>query len=266
MCAMAIIMKTPEQIEKLREAGRIVAQTYEELRPHVQPGVTTAELDRIAEAYIRGKGAMPMYKGYGAVRNRAGRMVRPPFPATICVAINDVVCHGIPSARQVLQEGDLVGIDIGARYHGWIGDSCVTFAVGQLDDASQKLLDVTRRSLEIGIEQARAGGHIGDIGAAIQTYAEGEGFSVVRDLGGHGVGRELWEEPFVPHYGDKGTGPAIRPGMVFTIEPMINAGVKETKTSHEDGWTISTLDGKRSAQFEHSLAITDDGVEILTAL
>jgi methionyl aminopeptidase len=165
-----------------------------------------------------------------------------------------------------LQEGDLIGIDIGARYHGWIGDSCVTFAVGQLDPAAQKLLDVARRSLEIGIEQARPGKHIGDIGAAIQTYAEGEGFSVVRDLGGHGVGRELWEEPFVPHYGVAGTGPAIRPGMVFTIEPMINAGVKETKTSREDGWTISTVDGKRSAQFEHSLAITDDGVEILTAL
>jgi methionyl aminopeptidase len=263
---MAIIIKTPEQIAKLREAGRIVAETYEELRPHVQPGVTTAELDRLAEAFIRGKGALPMYKGYGATRDRSGRLVRPPFPATICVAINDVICHGIPSARQTLQEGDLVGIDIGARYHGWIGDSCVTFAVGKLDTASQRLLDVTRRSLEIGIEQARPGNHIGDIGAAIQTYAEGEGFSVVRDLGGHGVGRELWEEPFVPHYGAKGTGPLIKPGMVFTIEPMINAGVKETKTSREDGWTISTADDKRSAQFEHSLAITEDGVEILTAL
>ena len=266
MCAMAIMMKTPEQIAQLREAGRIVAQTYEELRPHVRPGVTTAALDRIAETFIRGKGALPMYKGYGAVRDRAGRLARPPFPATICVAINDVICHGIPSARQTLQEGDLVGIDIGARYHGWIGDSCVTFGVGQLDPASQKLLDVTRRCLEIGIEQARAGHHIGDIGAAIQTYAEGEGFSVVRDLGGHGVGRELWEEPFVPHYGVKATGPLIKPGMVFTIEPMINAGAKETKTSREDGWTISTVDGQRSAQFEHSLAITDDGVEILTAL
>ena len=263
---MAILLKSPDQIEKLRAAGRLVAETYEELRPHVKPGVSTGELDRIAETFIRGKGALPMYKGYGAVRDRAGRLARPPFPATICVAINDVICHGIPSARQTLQEGDLVGIDIGARYHGWIGDSCVTFGVGQLDPASQKLLDVTRRCLEIGIEQARAGHHIGDIGAAIQTYAEGEGFSVVRDLGGHGVGRELWEEPFVPHYGVKGTGPLIKPGMVFTIEPMINAGAKETKTSREDGWTISTVDGQRSAQFEHSLAITDDGVEILTAL
>ncbi len=263
---MPIIYKTPEQIAGLREAGRIVAETYEVLRPHVQPGVTTAELDRLAEEYIRGKGALPMYKGYGAARDRAGRLVRPPFPATICVAINEVVCHGIPSARQVLQEGDLIGIDIGAKYRGWIGDSCVTFAVGQLDKQSQRLLDVTRRCLEIGIEHANAGNHIGDIGAAIQTYAEGEGFSVVRDLGGHGVGRDLWEEPFVPHYGVKGTGPLIKQGMVFTIEPMINLGVKETKTSREDGWTISTADGKRSAQFEHSLAITDNGVEILTAL
>lgn len=263
---MPIILKTPEQIAKLRDAGRVVAETYEALRPHVQPGVTTAELDRIAEAFIRDKGALPMYKGFGAERDRVGRMVRPPFPATICVAVNDVVCHGIPSARQVLQEGDLIGIDIGARYHGWIGDSCVTFAVGKLDAASQRLVDVARRCLEIGIEQARPGKHIGDIGAAIQTYAEGEGFSVVRDLGGHGVGRNLWEEPFVPHYGVKGTGALIKPGMVFTIEPMINAGAKETKTSREDGWTISTADGKRTAQFEHSLAITEDGVEILTAL
>ncbi len=263
---MPIIIKTAEQIAQLREAGRIVAETYEELRPHVQPGVTTAELDRIAEAFIRGKGALPMYKGFGAIRDRAGRLARPPFPATICVAINEVICHGIPSPRQTLREGDLIGIDIGARYRGWIGDSCVTFAVGALGAASQRLLDVARRSLEIGIEQARPGNHIGDIGAAIQAYAEGEGFSVVRDLGGHGVGRDLWEEPFVPHYGARGTGPLIKPGMVFTIEPMINAGARETQTSHEDGWTISTLDGKRSAQFEHSMAITEDGVEILTTL
>ncbi|HEX9036432.1 MAG TPA: type I methionyl aminopeptidase [Ktedonobacterales bacterium] len=264
---MAIIIKTREQIERLREAGRIVAETYEVLRPMIRPGVSTAELDHAAERFIRSRGALPMYKGYGAVRDRAGRMVRPPFPATICVAINDVVCHGIPSSRQILQEGDLVGIDIGDRYHGWIGDSCVTFAVGQLDAQSQKLLDVTRHSLDIGIEEAgKPGAHIGDIGAAIQAYAEGEGFSVVRDIGGHGVGRELWEDPFVPHYGQKGTGPRIEQGMVFTIEPMINMGAKETKTSREDGWTISTADGSRSAQFEHSLAITDHGVEILTAL
>src|SRR5574340_428419 len=167
---MAIIIKTAEQIARLREAGRIVAETYEELRPYITPGVTTGELDARAEAFIRGKGAQPMYKGHGAVRDRAGRVVRPPFPATICVAINDVICHGIPSPRQVLQEGDLVGIDIGARYHGWIGDSCVTFGVGQLDAASQKLLDVTRRSLELGVEVAgKSGAHIGDIGAAIQA-------------------------------------------------------------------------------------------------
>ena len=261
---MAILLKSPDQIEKLRAAGRLVAETYEELRPRVRPGVSTGELDRVAEAFIRSKGAMPIYKGYGAITNR-GRLVRPAFPATICVAINDVICHGIPSAHRILQEGDIIGIDIGARYHGWIGDSCVTFGVGQLDPASQKLLDVTRRCLEIGIEQARAGHHIGDIGAAIQRYAEGEGYGVVREYGGHGVGRSLHEDPFVAHIGKPGVGPEIRPGMVFTIEPMLNEGGADTKLG-EDGWTVSTADGKRSSQFEHTIAITDNGPEILTTL
>ena len=262
---MAIILKTLEQIGLLREAGRIVAQTYETLRPYVKPGVTTGELDRIAEEFIRSKGALPMYKGFGAMQNRQGKLLRPPFPATICVAVNDVVCHGIPSPKQVLHDGDIVGIDIGAVYKGWIGDSCVTFPVGAIDAQSQRLLDVTRRCLELGIEQARVGAHIGDIGAAIQQYAEGEGFSVVRDLGGHGVGRTLWEEPFVLHYGKPGTGPRIEKNMVFTIEPMINMGGYQTRLG-KDGWTISTADGSRTAQYEHSLAITDGAPEILTAL
>jgi len=263
---MAIILKTPEQIAHLREAGRIVAETYEALRPHVKPGVSTAALDHIAEDFIRSKGALPMYKGHGAMQDRRGRLVRQPFPATICVAINDVICHGIPSSRQVLQEGDIIGIDIGAKYKGWIGDSCVTFPVGTIDATSQKLLDVTKRCLELGIEQARPGRHIGDIGAVIQEYAENEGFSVVRDLGGHGVGRDLWEEPFVLHYGKHGDGLRIEKNMVFTIEPMINVGGYATQTSTRDGWTISTKDGSRSAQYEHTLAITDGAAEILTSL
>ncbi len=262
---MAIILKTREQIAALRAAGRIVAETYEALRPHVKPGVSTGELDHIAEDFIRSKGALPMYKGFGALRGRDGRMTRPPFPATICVAVNDAVCHGIPSSRQILQDGDIIGIDIGAKYRQWIGDSCVTFPVGKIDAQSQKLLDVTKRCLDLGIEQARAGNHIGDIGAVIQEYAEGQGFSVVRDLGGHGVGRDLWEEPFVLHYGKHGHGEQIVQNMVFTIEPMINAGDYHTRLG-ADHWVISTADGSRSAQFEHSLAITDGAAEILTAL
>ena len=262
---MAITLKTPQQVALLRDAGRIVAETYEELAPYVVPGVTTAELDRIAEAAIRKRGALPMYKGYGALSDRRGRTVRPPFPATICVAINEVICHGIPSSRDELREGDIIGIDVGARYKGWIGDSCRTFAVGKVDRESQRLMDVALRCLELGIEQARPGNHLGDIGSAIQTYAEAHGFSTVRELGGHGVGRELWEEPFVQHFGVAGTGIAIQPGMVFTIEPMINAGGPEIRQL-PDRWAIATADGKRSAQYEHSMVITPDGAELLTVL
>lgn len=261
---MAILLKSPDQIEKLRTAGRLVAETYEELRPHVKPGVSTGELDRIAEKFIRGKGAMPIYKGYGAISNR-GRLIRPAFPATICVAVNDVICHGFPSTHQILQEGDIIGIDIGVLYRGWVGDSCVTFTVGAVDDKAERLLAATKHSLEIGIAAAQPGARIGDIGATIQKYAEGEGYGVVREYGGHGVGRSLHEDPFVTHVGKAGTGPEIRPGMVFTIEPMLNEGTAETRLS-EDGWTVSTADGKRSAQFEHTLAITDNGPEILTTL
>ncbi len=260
---MAIILKSPNEVERLRAAGRIVAETYETLRPHIVPGVTTGELDRIAEQYIRGQGALPMYKGHGALADKRGRMVRPPFPATICVAINDVICHGIPNSRQALAEGDIVGIDIGARYRGWIGDSCKTFAVGKVDAESQRLVDVTWRCLELGIEQALPGKHLGDIGAAIQAYCEAQGFSTVRELAGHGVGRELWEEPTVLHFGKPGSGIEIRPGMVFTIEPMINAGSPAIRAL-PDQWTIATADGSRSAQFEHTLAITDSGPELLT--
>jgi methionyl aminopeptidase len=261
---MAILLKSPDQIAKLREAGRLVAETYEELRPHVQPGVSTGELDRIAEQFIRAHGAMPIYKGYGALTNR-GKLIRPAFPATICVAINDVICHGIPSNHQLLQEGDIIGIDIGVIYRGWVGDSCVTFAVGQPDAKTEKLLHATQHSLELGITTAQPGAHIGDIGAVIQTYAEGEGYGVVREYGGHGVGRSLHEDPFVAHIGKIGAGPEIRPGMVFTIEPMLNEGAAETQLT-EDGWTVSTADGARSAQFEHTIAITDNGPEILTTL
>ena len=262
---MAIIIKSAKEIAQLRQAGRIVAETYEALRPHVVAGTSTLELDRIAEECIRSKGAIPMYKGYGARPASNGRPAVPPFPATICVAINEVICHGIPKPSQVLRNGDIIGIDIGVRYHGWVGDACKTFAVGTIDSESQRLMEVTQHCLELGIEQARPNHYLGDIGEAIQTYAEAQGFSVVRELVGHGVGRNLWEEPQVFHFGRAGTGVKIRPGMVFTIEPMINVGKPNIRIL-ADRWTVCTADGSRSAQFEHTMAITDGAPELLTVL
>ena len=260
---MSLTLKSRQQIAHLRAAGRLVAQTYEALQPHIKPGVSTAELDRIAEEFIRGKGGAPIYKGYGAVPARRGYPGTPPFPATICVAVNDVICHGIPSPKERLREGDIIGIDIGVVLDGWIGDACVTYAIGAVDARTERLMEVTRRCLELGIEQARPGKRIGDIGAAIQDHAEGQGFSVVREYRGHGVGRRLHEEPAVPHIGDPGTGVRLQPGMVFTIEPMINLGRPDTRLM-SDRWTVRTADGSRSAQFEHTLAITDGAPEILT--
>jgi methionyl aminopeptidase len=262
---MAVILKSRQEIALLRQAGRIVAETYEVLRPYVVPEMNTAELDRIAEDFIRTKGAIPAYKGYGARPGRNGYPAIPPFPATICTAINDVICHGIPHPQQILHEGDIIGIDIGVNYKGWIGDSCVTFAVGKLDSETQRLLDVAKRCMELGIEQAHSGNRLGDIGATIQSYAEAQGFSSVRDLGGHGVGRSVHEDPTYLHVGRPGTGLQIKPGMVFTVEPMINAGKPDVRTL-QDRWTICTADGTRSAQFEHTLAITDGAPQLLTAL
>jgi methionyl aminopeptidase len=259
---MAVTLKSRQEIAQLRKAGQLVAQTYEVLRPYVVPGVSTAELDRIAEDYIRSKGGKPIYKGYRPRPLRNEPPV-PPFPATICVAVNEVICHGIPGKQQILKEGDIIGIDIGVLLNGWVGDSCVTFAVGKLDKESRRLLETAQKCLQLGIEQARSGNTLGDIGAAIQQYAEAQGFSTVRQLVGHGVGHSLHEEPVVPHFGKAGTGLRLRPGMVFTIEPMINMGTSEIKPM-PDRWTICTADGKRSAQFEHTLAITEGEPELLT--
>jgi len=260
-----VMIKSLQQVAQLRKAGRTVAETYEVLRPYIVPGVTTAELDKIAEEFIRSKGAVPSYIGYGASPARRGQPAIPPFPATICVAVNDVICHGIPSKKQQLHEGDIIGIDIGVHYNGWVGDSCVTFPVGKIDSESQRLIAVAKRCMELGIEQARAGKHLGDIGAAIQTYCEAQGYSTVREYTGHGVGKELHEEPYVFHYGQWGEGMRLRPGMVFTVEPMINVGRAETRQL-PDRWTVCTKDGSRSAQFEHTLAVTDGEPEILTVL
>jgi methionyl aminopeptidase len=251
---MSIELKNREQIAILREAGRIVAEVYEVLRPHVVPGVTTLDLDRMAEEYIRKRGALPVYKGYLP----AGARGVPPFPGTICASVNEVICHGIPSQKLRLKEGDIIGVDIGVKFQGWCGDSCMTYAVG-------RLMEVTKRSLELAIEQAQPGSHLGDIGFAIQRHVEANGFSVVREYTGHGLGRDLHEAPTVLHHGQPGKGLKIRSGMVFTIEPMVNVGQPETRLM-ADHWGVRTADGSRSAQFEHSLAITDNGPEILTSL
>lgn len=248
---MTILLRSRQQIAKMREASRLVAETFELLRPHIRPGVTTRELDQIAEKYIRSHGATPAYKGYKG------------FPATICVALNNVICHGFPS-KTPLVEGDIVGIDIGARLNGWYGDACVTYPVGQISPEATKLLQVTEEAMWRGIRAAQAGQRLGDIGAAIQTYVEANGCSIVREWTGHGVGEKLHEDPSVPHFGKPGSGILLRPGLIFTVEPMVNAGHYETVLDKKDGWTVRTADGSLSAQFEHSIVITDNGPEILT--
>ena len=253
---MAVRLKTPGEIRKMRAAGRIVAEVLALVREQVRPGVSTADLDAFVEREIRKRGATPSFKGYGV----------PPFPASICVAVNEQVVHGIPSPRQILREGDIIGIDAGVYYGGFHGDSCITCPVGAIAPEAERLLRVTEECLWLGIEQARAGRYVGDIGHAIQTHAEGAGYGVVRGLGGHGIGRRLHEsEPSVQHVGRPGTGLKLRPGMTFTIEPMINAGVPDWREL-SDGWTVVTVDGQLSAQFEHTVAITDNGPEILTRL
>jgi methionyl aminopeptidase len=250
MSERKIILKNDAQIAKMREAGRLVANAFLMLEEHVKPGVTTGELDRITEEYLRRHGATPSFKGYRG------------FTGSICVAINDVIVHGIPG-DQALVEGDVISIDIGAILDGWHGDATVTYAVGEVDAESRELMDVCARSLAAGIERARAGRRLTDISAAIQDVVETSGFNVVRDLFGHGLGRSLHEAPLVPHYGAPGRGPKLQPGMVITIEPMITAGCLETELL-SDGWTIITRDGARSVQYEHTVAITNNGPTILT--
>ena len=253
MSERKIILKNEAQVAKMREAGRLVANAFLMLEEHVQPGVTTGELDRITEEYLRRHGARPSFKGYRG------------FTGTICVAVNDVIVHGIPGddADDALKEGDIISIDIGAILDGWHGDATVTYAVGEVDAESRELMDVCSRSLDAGIERARAGRRLTDISAAIQDVVEDGGFNVVRDLFGHGLGRSLHEAPLVPHYGAPGRGPQLQPGMVITIEPMITAGRLETELL-SDGWTIITRDGARSVQYEHTVAITSNGPAILT--
>lgn len=248
---MAIVLRSRQQIEKLRTAGRLVYETFELLRPHVVPGVQTVELDRIAEKFVRSRGAKPAYKGYKG------------FPATLCISPNNVICHGFPS-KQPLKEGDIVGIDMGVLLDGWYGDACITLPVGKVEPHVQKLLEVTQECMWRGIRAARGNAFMGDIGAAIQEYAEANGFSVVREYTGHGVGTKLHDDPSVPHFGKRRSGLRLRKGMTFTIEPMINAGHAETMLDKGDGWTVRTADGSLSAQFEHTIAITDGDPDVLT--
>jgi methionyl aminopeptidase len=245
-----IIQKTDRELDIMREAGRIVALTHKELKPMIKPGVTTNDLDQIAEAFIKSCDAWPSFKGYNG------------FTGSICTSVNDELVHGIPGSR-TLHEGDIISIDIGAEYNGYHGDSAWTYAVGKVSEATQKLLKVTEESLYKGLEQAKPDARLTNISHAIQSYVEAAGFSIVRELAGHGVGQELHEDPDVLNYGRPNHGPRLRPGMVFAVEPMVNAGRRYIRTL-EDDWTIVTQDGSMCAHFEHTVAITGSGVEILT--
>jgi len=245
-----IVLKSPAELEKMRAAGQIVAETLALLKSRICPGVTTAELDRLAEKECKRQGVKPAFKGYGG------------FPHAICSSPNDRVVHGFADNKP-LQKGDILSIDFGVLYKGFYGDSAITVAVGEVDDETQKLLTVTRESLEKAIEKAVPNGRLSDLSHAVQSWVEPKGFSVVREFVGHGIGRNLHEAPQIPNYGQAGQGPRLKAGMTLAIEPMINAGVPGVKIL-EDGWTAVTLDGKRSAHFEHTVAITDNGPEILT--
>ncbi len=246
-----IPIKTDQEIELQRESSLLVGKTLAEVAKRIKPGVKTIELDRIAETFIRDHGAIPGFKGYNG------------FPATLCISVNDEVVHGIPGDRE-LMDGDIVSIDCGTLMNGFYGDSAYTFPVGEVEQEVLDLLKRTKESLYLGIEQAVAGKRVGDIGYAVQSYVENYGYTVVRDLVGHGVGRQLHEKPEVPNFGRRGTGPKLKKGMVIAIEPMINLGVKDV-LQNRDGWTIRTADSKPSAHFEHDVAIRNGEPDILSS-
>jgi methionyl aminopeptidase len=247
-----IVRKRAEEIVKMRRAGRVVGETLQICRERVRAGMTTLELDQIAEHEIRSRDAIPSFLGYRG------------FPATLCISLNSEIVHGIPGDR-VIQEGDLVKIDCGAIVEGFHGDSACTVAIGDVDPEALKLLQATEQSMWAGIAEARVGNRVGDIGSAVQTVAEGAGFSVVREYVGHGVGRALHEDPPIPNHGQPGKGLKLDPGLVIAIEPMVNIGSYETRLLR-DGWTVVTADGSLSSHFEHTVAITEEGPEVLTAL
>jgi methionyl aminopeptidase len=245
-----IVCKTPREIEIMREAGRIVALAHRELKKHIVPGITTKELDSIAEDFITSHGAQASFKGYNG------------FTGSICASVNNELVHGIPGDR-ALVEGDIISIDIGAKYNGYHGDSAWTYGVGKIDEEAQRLLDVTEESLYQGLNEAKPDERLSNISHAIQTYVETNGFSIVREYVGHGIGQELHEEPQIPHFGPPNRGPRLKPGMVICVEPMVNAGSRYVNTL-ADNWTVVTVDGKLCAHFEHTIAITETGFEVLT--
>ena len=245
-----ITLKSKREIELLKEAGHIVYLTHQYLRPHIKAGIKTKELDRLAEEFIRSKGATPSFKGYEG------------FPSTLCISINDEVVHGFPSDR-VLEDGDIISIDIGACYKGYHGDSAWTYTVGEVSDDAKYLLEHTEKALYEGIKQAKVGNRIGDISYAVEKYATEHNLGVVKELVGHGVGTSVHESPDVPNYGTKGTGPKIRDGMVIAIEPMLTLGSPDIYIEDND-WTVKTVDSSLSAHFEHTIGVTNDGVIILT--
>jgi len=245
-----IILKSNEEIEKMTKASKIVAEVLFVLKEMIKPGVTTLDLDKIAEEKIRGFGAVPAFKGYRG------------FPATVCTSINEEVVHGIPSTRS-LEEGDIIGLDLGAVWEGYYGDSAITFPVGQIEQKVQGLLDVTRESLFEGIKKIQKDGRVSDISHAVQTHIEKAGFSVVRDFVGHGIGKNLHEEPQIPNYGKPDTGPRLKVGMVLAVEPMVNMGNHQVRVL-DDHWTVVTEDKSLSAHFEHTIALTELGPKILT--
>jgi len=252
-----IFLKSPQEIELMRAANRVVGEILVELRERVVPGISTGELDRIAAEFIRKKGARSAFKGY---RMRNGSI---PFPATICISLNDEVVHGIPSFQRLVQEGDVVSLDFGVIYHDFYGDSAISFAVGEVEKPVSSLIETAAAALEAGIAEAQVGNRLGNISAAIQERVEQEGFSVVREFVGHGVGRRLHEDPPVPNYGVRDRGVRLREGLVLAIEPMVNVGRAEVALK-SDGWTAVTRDGSLSAHFEHSVAITEKGPEVLS--
>jgi len=246
-----VVLKTGRELSVMREACRISAGALKLIGSAIEAGVTTAELDRLAEDYIRKQGAEPNFKNYQG------------YPATACISINNEVIHGIPSEKRKLVNGDIVSVDLGAKFNGYHGDNAATFAVGDISDEAKRLIDTTRESLYEGIKAARVGGRIGDIGYAIQKYVEARGYSVVRQFVGHGIGTSLHEAPEVPNFGSIGRGIRLLPGMTLAIEPMINVGKSDVKVM-PDGWTVLTQDGSLSAHFEHTIAITPDGPQIMT--
>ena len=248
-----ITRRTEKEIELLRQAGKIVAMTHEHLKPYNKAGISTKELDEMAEKFIRSQGAIPSFKGYGG------------FPGSICASINDVLVHGIPNAAHILKDGDIISVDIGANYNGYHGDSAWTYAVGEVSEEAKELMRVTEESLYRGLEQVKPGNRISDISNAIQTFVEAHGYGVPRDYTGHGVGTNLHEDPIVPNFGIAGRGPKIVSGMVIAVEPMVTLGDYHTRTLLDD-WTVKTIDGKITAHYEHTIVVTDEGYEILTKI